>query len=594
MAQYDHDEGNAVGGGYVYRGADATLRGKYLFTEFVRGRLLAIDAEDLQSGVQVRIEEVRLTFEDEEKALVDVAGFYNPYTRGRRVDARLGIDHDGELYLLTKGDGWIRKLVTENTYRVPLFLAARRSPQQQGFVRIVNHGERAGTVRVAAIDDAGQRFDRFTIELDALETRHFNSNDLEMGNASKGLATGIGAGTGDWRLQITSHLPLEVLAYVRTQDGFLTSMHDTVRKPGARHLVPIFNPASNTNQVSSLRLANRGDNDANIAIVGVDDRGRQTNPVGFVLAPSAARQITAQQLEAGSPDLSGSFGDGNGKWRLYVSADQPLEVMNLLASPTGHLTNLSSSTAAADFGLPSEAVATSGDPGAYSEHLPLFASASDASPQGFVRLVNHTARTATLTIRATDDQGTAAPPLPLSLAPWQAMHFNSDDLERGNPAKGIANGVGSGRGEWRLDVESDIAVEALAYMRTTDGFLTSVHDAARLRGEQHAVPTFNPGRNQNQVSKLRLVNNTQSNLEVNVVGRDDSGLEAPPVRLAVAAGNAREIRAQDLQSSGLGEGRGKWYLFVSAAAPVTVMSLLESASGHLANLSTSPNAADAP
>ena len=27
--------------------------------------------------------------------------------------ARLGIDADGELYLLTKGDGWVRKLIAD-------------------------------------------------------------------------------------------------------------------------------------------------------------------------------------------------------------------------------------------------------------------------------------------------------------------------------------------------------------------------------------------------------------------------------------------------------------------------------------------------
>ena len=230
---------------------------------------------------------------------------------------------------------------------------------------------------------------------------------------------------------------------------------------------------------------------------------------------------------------------------------------------------------------------------AYAGRLPLFASASHANLQGFVRLVNHTARTAAVTIRATDDQGAAASPFPLSLGPWQATHFNSTDLERGNPEKGIPEGVGAGAGDWRLEVESDVAVEALAYIRTTDGFLTSVHDAAQLRDERYVVPTFNPGRNQNQVSKLRLVNGTQSNLEVTVVGRDDGGVEAPPVQLAVTAGKVREIRTQDLESSGLGQGSGKWYLFVSADAPVTVMSLLESASGHLTNLSTSPDAADA-
>ena len=44
-------------------------------------------------------------------ALVDVAGFPNTYGPGNRVDLRLGTDSTGELYLLTKGDGWVRKLV---------------------------------------------------------------------------------------------------------------------------------------------------------------------------------------------------------------------------------------------------------------------------------------------------------------------------------------------------------------------------------------------------------------------------------------------------------------------------------------------------
>ena len=43
IAQYDHDEGFAIGGGHVYRGASVPeLVGKYVFTEFVRGRVLAV------------------------------------------------------------------------------------------------------------------------------------------------------------------------------------------------------------------------------------------------------------------------------------------------------------------------------------------------------------------------------------------------------------------------------------------------------------------------------------------------------------------------------------------------------------------------
>ena len=121
VAQYDHDEGFAVGGGYVYRGSGIpALHGWYVFTEFPRGRVLAIHADDLRPGEPAEIVEVRVFFDGVERDLVDVAGFPNPYNRAfPRVDARLGIDHRGELYLLTKGDGWIRRLVAHRTAPAP-------------------------------------------------------------------------------------------------------------------------------------------------------------------------------------------------------------------------------------------------------------------------------------------------------------------------------------------------------------------------------------------------------------------------------------------------------------------------------------------
>ena len=112
VAQYDHDEGNAVGGGFVYRGqAIPELQGKYVFAEFPRGRLLVIDADALDASRPADITEIRLILGGREQDLVDVAGFPNTYAAGNRVDLRLGTDSTGELYLLTKGDGWVRKLV---------------------------------------------------------------------------------------------------------------------------------------------------------------------------------------------------------------------------------------------------------------------------------------------------------------------------------------------------------------------------------------------------------------------------------------------------------------------------------------------------
>ena len=52
-----------------------------------------------------------------EESLVDLAGHTNSNTRhlphDRRVDLRVSVDQAGEMYLLTKGDGWIRRLQSD-------------------------------------------------------------------------------------------------------------------------------------------------------------------------------------------------------------------------------------------------------------------------------------------------------------------------------------------------------------------------------------------------------------------------------------------------------------------------------------------------
>ena len=87
-------------------------------------------------------------------------------------------------------------------------------------------------------------------------------------------------------------------------------------------------------------------------------------------------------------------------------------------------------------------------------------------------------------------------PVFLSLGAKETRHFNSWDLEQGNPIKGLSSGVGVGVGEgnWRLEFETMLDIEPLAYVRTTDGFLTSMHEVVPARGDSmsHHVPIFNP------------------------------------------------------------------------------------------------------
>ena len=115
VAQYDHDEGFAIGSGIVYRGSGIPdLVGMFVFTDIVTGRLFYIDTSSLEPDSPTTIFELDITVDGETGTLADIAGHRNtspghaPYTQ--RVDLRISKDAAGELYILSKGDGWIRKL----------------------------------------------------------------------------------------------------------------------------------------------------------------------------------------------------------------------------------------------------------------------------------------------------------------------------------------------------------------------------------------------------------------------------------------------------------------------------------------------------
>ena len=234
---------------------------------------------------------------------------------------------------------------------------------QQGFVRIINRSDSAGTVRIYAIDDSGERFGPVTLSLGALETRHFNSNDLEDGHERRLPGSGVGDGEGDWRLDLTTSLDIEPLAYIRTTDGFVTSVHDVVSgRPNPlgdnladghsiRYHVRFFNPESAAAPESRLRLINTSNLENVVTITGLDDVGNSPpgGEITVTLPAYGAHTITSAQLEDGDDGFDGSFGDGFNKWQLFVSPKvethghtRPIQVMTMLhQSSTGLLTNLS-------------------------------------------------------------------------------------------------------------------------------------------------------------------------------------------------------------------------------------------------------------
>ena len=446
------------------------------------------------------------------------------------------------------------------TQTVPLFAPANDGIRQ-GFTRVVNLAHRDGTVTIRARDDAGV-LRRSSFRIAASAVYHFNSDDLENGNAVKGI-TGIGNGTGDWQLALDSDLPIAVTAYLRTDDGFLTAMNNTVaRGPDGVHRVMTFNPASNVNQESMLRLINRSGRTITVTVRGTDDQGAAGDrPVTVSLRPNGARTLSAKDLE------NGGLGNGSGKWRLLVTAPESIVVMSLMSTKVGYLTNLSSAPEGTT--------------------IPLFTAVSRFR-QSFARIINRSPEAGTVTVRARDDSGTERGSFTIPIGANQVRQFNSDDLENGSTAKGIT-GVGDGTGHWRLTVSGDLDLQVLAYMRTDDGFLTALHDIVGDAGRTHQVPILNPGSNTDRESSLRIVNTTGAVTTVTVRGFDDRGREGDStVRITLRGNEVKTFTAKRLEDLGLGDGSGKWRLMVTATNPVILLSLIQTTTGHLTNLSHTP------
>lgn len=228
------------------------------------------------------------------------------------------------------------------------------NPLLAGVIEVVNRSEEAGAVAVHATDDAGRRRGPVTFELLPNAHVRFDSADLEDGNPAKGLNGSLGDGTGDWRVEVSSDLAIDVLTYVRRADGLLTPVHGAAPRVGHSHRIPFFNPGSNRRKASVLRLINPGDEEAQVRVSGRDDRGLPGGEVRLSLLPGTARNIPARELESGAVGLSGSLGDGAGKWRLTIDADRPLEAVALLGEPAGHLSNVSSTPAGRRFTKPLE------------------------------------------------------------------------------------------------------------------------------------------------------------------------------------------------------------------------------------------------
>jgi mono/diheme cytochrome c family protein len=102
FGEYDHSDGAAITGGYVYRGPLAALRGKYVFGDIVTGRLFFMNLD--AAPADHTIYELNLMRDGAVTSLKALG-------RLDRAHLRIGYDgRTGDLFFLTKGDGMIRRV----------------------------------------------------------------------------------------------------------------------------------------------------------------------------------------------------------------------------------------------------------------------------------------------------------------------------------------------------------------------------------------------------------------------------------------------------------------------------------------------------
>jgi len=101
FAQYDHVDGNAISGGYIYKGNLAALKNKYVFGDIANGKLFYINIDPQLSDSSIY--ELSIDFDHQPTDLRQL-------NHTKRIHLRIGYDFfANNLYIMTK-DGSIRKV----------------------------------------------------------------------------------------------------------------------------------------------------------------------------------------------------------------------------------------------------------------------------------------------------------------------------------------------------------------------------------------------------------------------------------------------------------------------------------------------------
>ncbi len=158
VAFYDHEEGAAIAGGFVYRGP-GPLHGMFVFGDIRNGRIFYADSDELVAqddgdpDTVAQVFELALVHEGQPTTLLDIVrdALQNPGLG--RTDLRFGQDASGQIYVTTKQDGFVRRLHLPGPVSLPA--SAGQTPililfallSASGFLAILRSGVGVGARR---------------------------------------------------------------------------------------------------------------------------------------------------------------------------------------------------------------------------------------------------------------------------------------------------------------------------------------------------------------------------------------------------------------------------------------------------------------
>lgn len=106
VIQFDHTEGKAMSSGYEYTGREVpALGGKFFYGDIPTGRLFYSQVKDIVQGKQASVKEWSIALDGKVMSIEELCG-------DKRADMRVGRDGKGELYIFTKPDGKLYKVIS--------------------------------------------------------------------------------------------------------------------------------------------------------------------------------------------------------------------------------------------------------------------------------------------------------------------------------------------------------------------------------------------------------------------------------------------------------------------------------------------------